>query len=335
MQYRALGASGIQASVVALGTWAIGGWMWGGTDEADAVACIRRSLDEGMTFIDTAPMYGFGLSEEIVGKAIRGRRDSVVLATKCGLVWDRKGGDFFFHSDSKAPSPKATGCDVYRYLGPASVRTEVEASLKRLGTDVIDLYQTHWQESQTPIAETMAELLRLKAEGKIRAIGVSNATVAQMEEYRQAGQLDTGQEKYSMLDRALEKESLPYCLKNNIAMLAYSPLALGALSGKIGPDRKFSGDDQRISDPRFSVENRKKIVALLDEFKPIAAKYGLTLAQLVIAWTLAQPGLTHALVGARNPQQAIENAKTGEVTLAPEDIQAINQILAARGPEIQ
>ncbi len=326
MKTRPLGASGIETSVIGLGTWAIGGWMWGGTEEKASIEAIQAGIDHGITLIDTAPAYGLGYSEEIVGKAIAGRRDQVIVATKCGLAWHTTRGTHFFHE---------SGQPVHRYLGADSVRYETEQSLRRLKIDCIDLMQTHWQDHTTPIAETMSALMDLKKEGKIRAIGVSNATVAQMEEYRQAGQLDTGQEKYSMLDRALEKESLPYCLKNNIAMLAYSPLALGALSGKIGPDRKFSGDDQRISDPRFSVENRKKIVALLDEFKPIAAKYGLTLAQLVIAWTLAQPGLTHALVGARNPQQAIENAKAGEVTLAPEDIQAINQILAARGPEIQ
>jgi len=303
--------------------------MWGGTDEADAVACIRRSLDEGMTFIDTAPMYGFGLSEEIVGKAIRGRRDSVVLATKCGLVWDRKGGDFFFHSDSKAPSPKATGCDVYRYLGPASVRTEVEASLKRLGTDVIDLYQTHWQESQTPIAETMAELLRLKAEGKIRAIGVSNASVAQMDQYRAVGLLDADQERYSMLDRKLEQSNLPYCGQHRLAFLAYSPLEQGLLTGAIGPERQFNEGDQRRHSARFSVENRARVAALLKTFEPIAHDHGATLGQLAIAWTVHQPGCTHALVGARTPQQAAENARAGDLRLTPDELKTMNAALAA------
>ncbi|MFB3786850.1 MAG: aldo/keto reductase [bacterium] len=326
MKTRPLGASGIEATVIGLGTWAIGGWMWGGTEEKASIAAIQAGIDHGITLIDTAPAYGLGYAEEIVGKAIAGRRDQVIVATKCGLAWHTAKGTHFFNENGKP---------VHRYLGAESVRYETEQSLKRLKIDCIDLMQTHWQDHTTPIAETMSALMDLKREGKIRAIGVSNATVAQMEEYRQAGQLDTDQEKYSMLDRQLEKEILPYCLKHNIAMLAYSPLALGALSGKIGPDRKFSGDDQRISDPRFSVENRKKIMALLNEFKPFAAKYGLTIAQLVIAWTIAQPGLTHALAGARNPEQAIENAKAGEVTLAAEDIQAINQILAARGPGIQ
>jgi len=326
MKTRPLGASGIEASVIGWGTWAIGGWMWGGTEERASIAAIQAGIDHGITLIDTAPAYGLGYAEEIVGKAIAGRRDQVIVATKCGLAWHTTKGTHFFNENGKP---------VYRYLGAESVRYETEQSLKRLKIDCIDLMQTHWQDHTTPIAETMSALMDLKKEGKIRAIGVSNATVAQMEEYRQAGPLDTDQEKYSMLDRQLEKESLPYCLKNNIAMLAYSPLALGALTGKIGPERQFSGDDQRITDPRFSVENRKKIMALLDKFKPIAAKYGLTMAQLVIAWTLAQPGLTHALVGARNPEQAIENAKAGKVTLEAEDLQSMNQILETQGREIQ
>jgi methylglyoxal reductase len=293
MEYRPLGASRIEASVVALGTWAIGGWMWGGTDEQRAVEAIQASLDAGINFIDTAPAYGLGLSETIVGKAISGRRDQAVIATKCGIVW---------HTDKGTPFISQNGKKMHRYLGPESIRYEVEQSLKRLNTDHIDLYQTHWQDETTPIEETMTTLLDLKREGKIGAIGVSNATVEQIEAYRRLGPVDSGQERYSMLDRGLESEYLPYALKNNIAVLAYSPLAFGLLTGKVGLERQFPANDIRHNNPRFSVESRKQVLAMLEKMRPIAENHGLTLAQLVIAWTIVRPGLTHALVGARNAQ---------------------------------
>jgi methylglyoxal reductase len=323
MEYRPLGASGIEASVVGLGAWAIGGWMWGGTDERRSVEAILASLDAGINFVDTAPAYGMGLSETIVGKAIAGRRDKVFIATKCGIVW---------HTDKGTPFIDQNGKTMHRYLGPESIRYEVEQSLKRLNIDYIDLYQTHWQDETTPIEETMTTLLDLKREGKIRAIGVSNATVEQIEAYRRVGPLDSGQEKYSMLDRGIESGYLPYALKNNIAVLAYSPLALGLLTGKVGPEREFPADDLRHSNPRFSVETRKQVLAMLDKMRPIAEKHRLTLAQLVIVWTIAQPGLTHALVGARNPQQARENAAAGSVGLSAEELVTLNQIVSGQAP---
>jgi aryl-alcohol dehydrogenase-like predicted oxidoreductase len=319
MQHRPLGQSGIQASVVGLGTWAIGGWMWGGTDEAKAIEGIRAGIDAGMDFIDTAPIYGFGLAEEIVCKAIEGHRDEVVLATKCGMRWDRTEGDHFFNTRDGKP--------IYRYLGPDSMREEVERSLKRLGTDRIDLYQTHWQETTTPREETMAALVELKQQGKIRAIGVSNCALDQLKEYEKVGPVDSAQERYSMLDRKLEADLLPYCDDQGIAVLAYSPLGLGLLTGKVGPDRQFTGDDQRLRDPRFSVENRKKVAAMLDEFKSIAEGHGLTMAQLVIAWTAAQRGVTHALVGVRNVQQARENARAGDVVLSRDELATMDRII--------
>lgn len=318
MEYRPLGGSGIEASVVAIGAWAIGGWMWGGTDERKSIEAIQSSLDVGINFIDTAPAYGMGLSETIVGKAIAGRRGKVVLATKCGIVW---------HTEKGTPFINQNGKTMHRYLGPESIRYEVEQSLKRLSTDYIDLYQTHWQDATTPIEETMTTLLDLKREGKVRAIGVSNATVEQIEAYRRLGPVDSGQEKYSMLDRGLESKYLPYALKNNIAVLAYSPLAFGLLTGKVGPERQFPADDIRHNNPRFSVESRKQVLAMLAKMRPIAEKHALTLAQLVIAWTIAQPGLTHALVGARNSQQAEENAVAGNTALSREELEALNQIV--------
>ena len=316
MKQRSLGQSGIEASVVGLGTWAIGGWMWGGTDEREAVDAIQASIDSGITLVDTAPAYGLGRSEQIVGKAIAGRRDQVVLATKCGLVWDTGKGTAFLMQD---------GRQIQRYLGPESIKRECEQSLRRLGTDYIDLYQTHWQDATTPIEETMSALLELKREGKICAIGVSNATIEQVETYRSIGPVDSAQEKYSMLDRNLEAVCLPYVRKNHLAFLAYSPLSNGLLSGKISPERMFSGDDLRRNNARFTKENRQWVAKVLRDFQPIAEKYESTIAQVVIGWTLEQSGVTHALVGARNRRQALENAAAGDLALSADELKQMDR----------
>lgn len=322
MRYRPLGQSGIKASVVALGAWAIGGWPWGGTDEQAAIDAIRAGLDLGMNLIDTAPAYGLGLSEEIVGKAIAGRREEAVIATKCGLAWHTNKGTYFFEQDGKP---------VHRYLGPESIKYEVEQSLKRLKTEYIDLYQTHWQDSTTPIEDTMGALLELKDAGKIRAIGVSNVKVEHLEEYCKYGALDTDQELFSMLDRKIEEAVLPYDREHGIAVLAYSPLAQGLLTGKVGPEREFPEGDMRRHNPRFSVENRQRIAEMLKKFQPIANEHGITLAQLAIAWTISQPGLTHALVGARNPEQALENAAAGDVELTQDELRVMDEAIAELG----
>lgn len=319
MQFRPLGQSGIQASVVGLGTWAIGGFFWGGTDESESIGAIQAAIDAGITLIDTAPGYGLGVAESFVGKAIEGRRDQIVLATKCGLVWHTTKGEYSF-SD--------TGRPVHRYLASESIRYELEQSLKRLRTDHIDLYQTHWPDPTTPIRETMDTLLQLKEEGKIRAIGISNTSLDQLKEYQQYGPVDVKQERYSMLDRDVELEQLPYCRENNIAFLAYSPLAMGLLTGKIGVEREFPDDDMRSQDPRFSMESRRKTLSTLEMFKPIAEAHNLTIAQLVIAWTISQPGLTHALVGARHAQQAQENAQAGSVILSQEELAKMNEAIS-------
>lgn len=316
MLTRTIGASGLSASAIGLGTWAIGGWMWGGTDEAQSIDTIRASIDEGVSLIDTAPAYGQGLSEEIVGKAIKGRRDKVVLATKLGLVWHTKKGNHFFDYD---------GAPVHRYLGADSVVYEVEQSLRRLGTDHIDHYITHWQDPTTPVAETMEALDRLKTQGKIRSIGASNVSVADVKAYLAAGQLDAVQQEYSMVVRDMERDLLPFCAANNVSVLSYSSLALGLLSGKIGPDRVFTGDDQRKDNPRFSLANRRKVAALMEAIRPIAEVHGASEAQVVIAWTLQQPGITFSLCGARSPQQARENAQAGRIRLSGQEINQISE----------
>lgn len=319
MLTRAIGGSGISASAVGLGTWAIGGWMWGGSDEAESIAAIQASIDAGVSLIDTAPAYGMGRSEEIVGKAIAGRRDKVVLATKCGLVWHTGQGRHFFDQ---------AGTPVHRYLGAASIAHEVEQSLTRLGTDYVDLYITHWQDPTTPVAETMAALEDLKRAGKIRAIGASNATAADIQAYLAAGQLDAIQEQYSMVHRDIEAELVPVCRRAGISVLSYSSLALGLLAGQIGPERTFAGDDLRISDPRFSVDNRRRVAEFVAEIRPVADAHRASISQLVIAWTLRQPGITFALCGARNATQAKENARAGALRLDETELAALTAAAA-------
>lgn len=318
---RAIGSSGVSASAVGLGTWAIGGWMWGGTDEAESIAAIHASLDAGVTLIDTAPAYGLGRSEEIVGKALAGRRDRAVIATKCGLVWHTDKGRHFFDQD---------GRPVHRYLGRDAIFHEVEESLRRLGTDYIDLYITHWQDPTTPIEETMRALEDLKTSGKIRAIGASNVSAAELEAYISTGGLDAIQERFSMIDREIDTDLLPLSRANGVATLSYSSLALGLLSGTIGPERIFSGDDQRRDNPRFSVSNREKALAFAAAIRPVADRHKASIAQIVIAWTLAQPGVTFALCGARNPAQALDNARAGTIRLDADDQSAIEAAISTK-----
>lgn len=317
MLTREIGKSGIEASVIGLGTWAIGGWMWGGTDEPRSIAAIQASIDEGVTLIDTAPAYGQGVAEEIVGKAIKGRRDKVVLATKCGLVWHTQKGNHFFDYDDKP---------VHRYLGRDAIIHEVEQSLRRLGTDYIDHYITHWQDPTTPVDETMEALEALKSQGKIRSIGASNTSAVDVQAYVAAGQLDAVQEEYSMVKRDIEDSHIGLCQEKGVSVLSYSSLALGLLTGKIGPDRVFEGDDQRKDNPRFSQSNRQKVAALMAGITPIADAHGATLPQAVIAWTVQQPGITFSLCGARDPEQAIDNARAGQLRLSVDDISEMNAL---------
>ena len=236
---REIGRSGIKASAVGLGTWAIGGWMWGGTDEAASINAIEASIDAGISLIDTAPAYGLGRSEELVGQAIAGKRDKVVLSTKCGLNWHSGKGNRFFEQD---------GVPVHRYLGADGIAHEVEQSLKRLRTDYIDHYITHWQDPTTPIADTMEALLRLRDQGKIRSIGASNVSPDDLRVYLATGGLDAIQERYSMLDRGIEQTLLPMVRPAGVSTLSYSSLALGLLTGKISASRVFEGDDQRAGE---------------------------------------------------------------------------------------
>lgn len=338
MHTRPLGQSGIEASAVAIGTWVMGGWMWGGADEADSIKAVHAAIDAGISLLDTAPIYGFGHSETVVGKAIHDRRDKVVLATKCAMVINAPGGRSVGRSSAAGPSEHGH-LEIKIWNNPESIRNEVELSLKRLQTDYIDLYQTHWQEEETPIEDTMGALVKLKEEGKIRAIGVCNATPEIMDRYRSVGAVDSDQEQYSMIHRKMEgddesPDQLGYCRENNIAVLAYSPLVLGLLTGKVGPDRVFPQSDLRSKQKRFSKGNRQKIADLLAKFEPIAHKHNCSMAQLVIAWTIHQPGLTHALVGARTAEQAVENAAAGRITLDAEDLALMNGLVRSDATEL-
>lgn len=319
-QLRAMGGSDVLASAIGVGTWAMGGSMWGGSDERDSVAAIKASIDNGVSLIDTAPGYGLGLAEELVGRAIKGRRDEVVIATKCGLNWHHGRGNHFFDD---------LGRKVHRYLGRDGILHEIDESLRRLGTDHVDLYITHWQDPTTPIEETMTTLLDLKQVGKIRAIGISNASPGDLAAYLAIGPVDAIQERYSMLDREIERTLLPICRQNNIAALSYSSLALGLLSGRIGPDRVFRGDDLRKDNPRFSRQNRERVSEFAAALAPLARARDASVAQIVIAWTIAQPGLTYALCGARDATQAVENARAGTIVLGAEDLALIDTAIAA------
>lgn len=325
MQYRKLSNSDLELSVITFGAWAAGGWMWGGTERKDAVNAIRESYHAGVTSIDTAPAYGQGLSEEIVGEALIGiPRDKVQIITKYGLRWDLKKGEFHF----KSKDNEGKDIDMYKYSGRDGIIQECENSLRRLKTDYIDLYQIHWADSTTPISETMETVALLIKQGKVRHAGVCNYNVAQMKEAEKSITLVSNQVPYSMVKREIEKEVVPHCIQNNKAILAYSPLERGLLTGKIKPGYKFEEGDHRANLFYFNDENIKRTNEFLDKIKPIAASKGITLSQLVLGWTLAQPGITIALVGARNAEQALANAKAGDITLSAGEISTINGHLA-------
>ena len=286
------------------GAWAVGGWMWGGSDEADSIAAIQASIDHGATTIDTAAIYGQGYSEELVGKAIKGRRDQVQVATKCGMRWDDDRGSDRWETQDRHGNPLV----VYRNAKPDSVIHECEQSLKRLGIDRIDLYQVHWPDTSTPVEETMHALVKLREQGKIDAIGVSNYDAAWLDRALKVAPLASLQPPYSLIQRKIEPAILPFCRDRNIGVIVYSPLERGLLTGKVGPDRKFPEGDHRASHKFFTIENRERVAKALDQIRPIAEVHSASLAQVVINWTILEPGITAALVGARNAAQAEANA---------------------------
>jgi aryl-alcohol dehydrogenase-like predicted oxidoreductase len=325
MKYRNLEKTDLQLSEVTFGAWATGGWMWGGTEREEAIRAIRVSYSLGVTSIDTAPIYGQGTSEEIVGEAIRGiPRDRIQLLTKYGMRWDLKKGDFAF--SSKDNSGKAI--DIYKYAGRESIIKECEDSLKRLGTDYIDLYQIHWPDTTTPIEESMEAVGRLIEQGKVRYAGVCNYSAAQLAEAEKYVDVVSDQVPYSMVSRSIEAELVPYSISHKKSILAYSPLERGLLTGKMKPGYKFAEGDHRASVSFFKDENLERTDHFLEKIKPIADEKHLTLSQLVILWTLQQPGITIALVGARNSEQAIVNAKAIDSSLSSLEVKIISAYLA-------
>ncbi len=317
MKRRKIGGSELELSVITFGAWAAGGWMWGGTDRAEAVRAIRAAYDAGVTSIDTAPAYGQGASEEIVGEALRGiPREKVQILTKFGLRWDTTHGSFYFKSTDNAGKP----IDLYRWASRQSIMEECEASLRRLGTEYIDLYQIHWPDSTTPAEETMGALQRLLEEGKVRHAGVCNYDVAQMQEAEKHLTLLSDQVPYSMVRRQIEQDLIPYIQKNGKSVIAYSPLQLGLLTGKMKPGHQFAAGDHRGGLSYFKDENIRRVNQFLDSLRPIADAKHATLGQLVLRWTIEQPGITIALAGARNERQAMENAAAGDITLDPGEL---------------
>jgi aryl-alcohol dehydrogenase-like predicted oxidoreductase len=275
----------LRVSRVALGTWAMGGWMWGGTDERESIATIRAALDEGINLIDTAPVYGFGVSEEIVGRAVgaAGLRSHAVIATKVGLEW----------RDGK----------VYRNATRDRIMREIDESLRRLRTDHIDIYQVHWPDPLVPIEETAEAMRTLYDQGKIRAIGVSNFSVAQMERFRQVAPLHVLQPPYNLFERAIEAEILPYCRANNIATLGYGALCRGLLSGRMRADTTFEGDDLRRLDPKFQPPRYAQYLTAVGQLDQLARDFfHRRVIHLAVRWMLDQ-GISVALWGARHPDQ--------------------------------
>jgi aryl-alcohol dehydrogenase-like predicted oxidoreductase len=323
MEYRQLGRSDIKLSSLAFGAWAIGGWMWGGADRRDAIDAIERALDTGMTTIDTAAVYGQGHSESVVGEALQGRREEVQILTKFGLRWDTDQGLHYFDSTDNLGRPIA----IHRYAGRASVIEECEKSLRRLRTDYIDLYQHHRPDPTTPIGETMEALRTLLDQGKIRSAGVSNYNVEEMKQALDVLPIVSNQVPYSMLEREIEDELVPFCVEHGISILAYSPLQRGILTGKIEPGHCFAPTDHRAQQYYFRRENHERVMALLREIQPIADARGITLSQLVLNWTLHRPGITHVLVGARDPQQVEENAGAAGFLLTATETEQIDAAL--------
>lgn len=324
MEYRTLGQSDVKVSELAFGAWAIGGWMWGGADSKEAVKAIETAVDSGMTTIDTAAVYGFGLSEELVGKATKGKRDKVQILTKFGLSWDEKKGEFYFASKDNS----GKDINIYRYASKERVISDCDQSLRRLGTDYIDLYQIHWADPTTPVAETMEALEQLVKKGKIRAGAVCNYSVELMTEASESFPIVSNQVPYSMVNRAIEKDIVPYCIEKNLGILAYSPLQRGILTGKIKSGHVFSEGDTRPSTIFYKEPNISRILKLIDHLGEIAGDHNITMSQLVLKWTLRQPGLTCVLAGARNALQVLENIKASDVILNNDGINRINKQLS-------
>ncbi len=316
MEYTIISGTDMKVSRIAQGTWAIGGWMWGGTDESESIRTIHAALDKGINLIDTAPVYGFGVSEEIVGKAIeqKGQREKVFIATKVGLEWNNG--------------------SVSRNSSPGRIRKEVQDSLRRLRTDYIDMYQVHWPDLAVPIEETARTMQALLKEGLIRAIGVSNYSPEQMDRFMSVSKLHTVQPPYNLFERQIERDVLPYVREKNLSAFAYGPLCRGLLTGTMRPDTKFTGDDLRQSDPKFQPPRFTQYLDAVQQLDNLAQKkYGKRVMDLAVRWVLDQPGITAALWGARHPAELDAVAGVLDWKLDADTLATIDRILQQTIPQ--
>lgn len=305
---------------IAFGAWAIGGWMWGGAEESDAIKAIKASYNEGITTFDTAPVYGFGKSEELIGRALDGiSRDKYQILTKYGMNWKTTNGDFAFDTTDNSGKP----IKVYRYSGREAVVRECEDSLRRLKTDYVDLLQIHWADPTTPISETMEAVATLIEQGKVRAAGVCNYSAAQVEEANKTLKLVSNQVPYSLIHRVIEKDVVPQAVREGMSILPYSPLQRGLLTGKIKPDHKFNEGDTRSTNRFYKPVNIERVNAMLASIKPIADRHGATLSQLIINWTTTQPAMDCVLVGARDEVQVKDNVKALSFALTDDELRTI------------
>ncbi len=304
------GTTPLKVSPVVFGTWVTGGWAWGGADHRQAVDALVRGFELGINFVDTAPVYGFGCSEERVGEALRRwSGEDIVVATKCGLEWDQR------------------QVRIRRNASPQRILFEVDQSLRRLGLDCIDLYQVHWPDPNTPFEATMETMLRLQEAGKIRAIGVSNFNVEQIKACRRFAPVVSLQPPYNIFEREAETELLPYCRRQGMATMVYGGLCRGLLSGKFRGDETFVKGDLRRGDPKFKPDKFRQYVKAVDAMKKIAAAHGKTMAQFALRWALQQPGVTTVIAGARTVEQVEDNAGAAGWEIGAAELKQVDEIL--------
>ncbi|MGV8073585.1 MAG: aldo/keto reductase [Syntrophobacteraceae bacterium] len=305
-----LGQTDLDVSAVVLGTWVLGGWAWGGADDKASIRAIHRALELGINFIDTAPVYGFGKAELIIGEALKSYRgsDRITIATKCGLEWDAKE-------------------NIRRNSSPERIRHEAEESLRRLGIDCIDLYQIHWPDSNTPFETSMEAMMRLREEGKIRFIGLSNFKQEQIRECLQVGPVHTLQPPYNIFERESEKTLLPYCMEKGIATLVYGGLCRGLITGKFTGKETFPRGDLRRADPKFKPDRFMQYVKAVNALTKLAARYDKTTAQFALRWALQQPGVTTVIAGARTEEQVEDNVWTDGWSISDQDLHKVEEIL--------
>lgn len=321
MERTRFGQTDLEVSVLVLGTWVTGGWAWGGADDSESLKAILRAFEAGINFIDTAPVYGFGKAEQIIGKALQewGARDQLVIATKCALEWDEKQ-------------------NIRRNASPTRILQEIDQSLQRLGVERIDLYQMHWPDSQTPFETSMETMVRLQEAGKIRYIGVSNFNREQIMACQRVAQVHSLQSPFNLFEREIEGELLPFCEAGGIATMAYGGLCRGLLTGKFSGHESFPRGDLRRADPKFKPDRFGQYTKAVADLKKLAEKYHKSPAQFALRWALQQPGISTVLAGARTAAQVEDNVGVTDWRIEAEDLEKIERILSTRiktpvGPE--